>query len=52
LSVTTIQVETMVAQALDDLEAARVDVPTALRLLAMIAWRAGHVAAERPAEHP
>lgn len=49
---TTIQVETIAAQALDDLEAGRVDVPTALRLLATIAWRAGHVAAERPAEQP
>jgi hypothetical protein len=50
--VTTIQVETIAAQALDDLEAGRVDVPTALRLLATIAWHAGHLEAKRPAERP
>jgi hypothetical protein len=34
MSVTTLDVETIVAQALDDLEARRLDVATALRLVA------------------
>jgi hypothetical protein len=42
----------MVAQAVHDLEAERVDVPTALRLLATIAWHAGHLEATRPTERP
>jgi hypothetical protein len=46
------QIETMVGQALDDLEAERVDLPTALRLVAKVAWHAGHLDAERPAERP
>jgi hypothetical protein len=51
--VTTIRVETMVAQALDDLEAQRIDVPAALRLVATIAWCEGHLDAERsPAQLP
>jgi hypothetical protein len=45
--VTTGRVETMVAQALDDLEAKGVDIPTALRLLATIAWHAGRLDAAR-----
>jgi hypothetical protein len=53
MSVTIIQVETIVVQALDDLEAERIDVATALRLVATIAWRQGLLAAERsPAELP
>jgi hypothetical protein len=51
--VTAVQVETIVAQALDDLEAERIDVPTVLRLVATIAWNQGRFAAERsPAEVP
>jgi hypothetical protein len=47
MSVTTIDVETIVAQALDDLEARRIDVATALRLVATIAWNHGLLDAER-----
>ena len=45
---TPIAAETIVAQALDDLEAERLELPAALRLVATLAWRQGH----REAEHP
>jgi hypothetical protein len=40
------EIETIVAQALDDLEAERLDLPDALRLAATIAWYRGHDEAE------
>jgi hypothetical protein len=45
--VTSIEIEALVAQALDDLEAEHIDVPEALRLVATIAYRQGR----RDAEH-
>jgi pimeloyl-ACP methyl ester carboxylesterase len=46
MSVTTIDVETIVAQALDDLKARRIEVPTAERLVATIAWHSSARSAE------
>ncbi len=40
--------ETLVTQAVDDLEAEHVDLPTTLRLVAEIAWREGRLHADEP----
>ena len=40
--------ETLVTQAVDDLEAEHVDLPTTLRLVAEIAWREGRLHPDDP----
>lgn len=40
--------ETLVTQAVDDLEAEHVDLPTTLRLVAEISWREGRLHADDP----
>jgi hypothetical protein len=53
--VTIIPAEAIVAQALDDLDAERLDLPAVFRLVASIAWSQGHRegAQHRPAHlHP
>lgn len=40
--------ETLVTQAVDDLEAEHVDLPTTLRLVAEISWREGRLHADEP----
>ncbi|HEY2206866.1 MAG TPA: hypothetical protein VGH99_20590 [Pseudonocardia sp.] len=40
--VNTRWIDIIVGQTLDDLEAERIDVPAALRLVATLAWRDGH----------